>query len=101
MNPTVSKFLKHYAAGLLATAWNGGIGGVAGILGIDGAAVAGVQDIHVLTLHEMLAAFLGAAFVHGIFWLKAHPVPESFDTNAPFFPAPKNPGAQPPNLPNQ
>lgn len=102
MNSTLVRTAKHYLAGLLAAAWNGGIGSVAGILGIDGAAMSGAaNDAHVLNWHEMGAAFLGAVVLHGVFWLKAHPLPESYDSTAPFFPAPKNPGAQPPNLPNQ
>lgn len=101
MNPVLAKFLKHYTAGFLAASWNGAIGAVAGILGIDGAAMTGAGDVQVLSWHSMAAAFVGAFVIHGVFWLKAHPLPETFDTAAPFFPAPKNPGAQPPSLPNQ
>lgn len=102
MNPALLKFIRHYFAGLLATMWNGGIGSVAAILGIDGAAMIGAtQNARILDWHEMSSAFIGACVLHGIFWLKAHPLPETFDSTAPFFPAPKNPGAQPPSLPNQ
>jgi len=101
MNPTLAKTAKHFFAGLLAASWNGGIGGVAGILGIDGAAIAGVPNVQVLDWHGMLSAFFGAFAIHGILWLEAHPLPENYDSTAPFFPPPKNPGAQPPNLPNQ
>lgn len=98
---SVIRFFKHYLAGMLASAWNGAIGAVAGIGGIDGAAMTGIGDVQVLSLHSMGAAFAGAFVIHGIFWLKAHPLPEDFQTNSPFFPAPVNPGAQPPSLPNQ
>jgi len=101
MNKTLAKTAKHYFAGLLAASWNGGIGGVAGIFGIDGAAIMGVPNVQVLDWHGMLSVFCGAFVVHGILWLKAHPIPENYDSNSPFFPAPENPGAQPPNLPNQ
>lgn len=101
MNPTLAKAAKHYLAGLLAASWNGAIGAVAGILGVDGAALVGVPDVQVLSLHAMGSAFCGAFVVHGIFWLKAHPLPETYDSTAPFFPPPKNPGAQPPAPPNQ
>ncbi len=102
MNPTLAKTARHYFAGMLAASWNGAIGSVAAILGIDGAAMIGAtQDARLLNWHEMGSAFLGAFVLHGIFWLKAHPLPENYDSAAPFFPAPKNPGAQPPNLPNQ
>ncbi len=103
MNPTtLARTAKHYFAGMVAASWNGGIGSVAGILGIDSAAMSGASpDARILNWHEMGAAFLGAFVLHGIFWLKAHPLPENYDSQAPFFPAPKNPGAQPPDLPNQ
>lgn len=93
---------KHYVAGLIAASWNGGIGAVAGVLGVDSVAMSGVaSDVRVLNFHEMLSVFLGAVVLHAVFWLKAHPLPETFDTEAPFFPAPQKPGAQPPALPNQ
>jgi hypothetical protein len=101
MNPTLAKTAKHFLAGMLAAAWNGAIGSVAGILGIDSAAMAGVPNVQVLDWRGMASAFIGAFVVHGIFWLKAHPLPETYDNTAPFFPPPKNPGAQPPSLPNQ
>lgn len=90
---------KHYLAGVLAAAFNGGISGVAGIFGIDTLAIAGVQAIHVLNWHEMGAAFLGGFVLHGIFWLKAHPLPESYDTAAPFIAIPKTPPSSPADPP--
>lgn len=86
----LKKAAAHYLVGLLATMWNAGWNGVAAILGIDGAALTGVSEqIKVLTLHQMVAAFVGGAIIHGIIWIKAHPIPEDFaDTNPPM-PPPK------------
>lgn len=79
---------RHYVLGMLSASWNGGIGAVAAILGIDGASVTGASpDAHVLNWHEMLSAFVGAFFISGIFWLKAHPLPENWNTQPPFPPA--------------
>lgn len=78
------KAVKHYLMGLLASAWNGGIGALAGILGVDAAAMTGAtQQARILNLHEMLAAFSGAFLLHAIMWLKAHPIPEDFDSDQP------------------
>lgn len=104
MNAAILKFLRHYLAGLIAAMWNGGIGALAGIAGNDGAAVVGVPDVHILDWKAMLSVFFGACILHGIFWLKAHPLPEKFDTNAPFFPTatgatPASPPSKTPDLP--
>ena len=100
MNPKILSAIRHYLAGLIASSWNGGIGAVAGILGIDAVAMSGATQTHVLNWHEMLAAFGGAFVLHAIMWLKSHPLPEDYDTTAPFFPAPKDPPPQPPSLPS-
>jgi hypothetical protein len=86
MNPTFKKFIRHYLAGMLASMWNGGIGAVAGIMGINGASLSGVApDARILNASEMLSAFVGAVVIHGVFWLKSHPVPENFGTRSPFW----------------
>jgi len=80
----LKKAALHYLQGLFATMWNAGWNGVAAILGIDGAALTGVSDkLQVLTAHQMIAAFLGGAIIHGIIWIKSHPIPEDFDTAPP------------------
>lgn len=81
---TFKSAAKHYLLGLLAASWNGAIGAVAGILGIDSAAMTGAApDARILNGHEMLAAFVGAFVLHGIMWLKAHPMPETYDDTQP------------------
>lgn len=81
----MKKAIKHYLLGLIAAAWNGGISSVAGILGIDTVAMIGAtQHAQILNAHEMVAAFGGAFVLHAIMWLKAHPIPEDFDTETPF-----------------
>ena len=101
MNPKILSFIRHYIAGLLSTMWNGGIGAVAGILGIDGVSVSGIADTQILDWKQMVSAFIGACVLQGIFWLKAHPLPENYDTAAPFFPVatPKDPPSAGPTLP--
>ncbi len=77
--------IRHYLLGLFSACWNGGIGAVAAIFGIDGASLSGLSaDARVLNGHEMLSAFLGAAFVSGIFWLHSHPLPQDWSTIAPW-----------------
>lgn len=84
------KAVKHYVLGLLAAAWNGGIGAVAGILGIDTVAMTGATtEARILNGSEMLAAFAGAFVLHAVMWLKAHPLPENFQTDPPFPPTDK------------
>ena len=76
---------RHYLLGLMSASWNGGIGAVAGIFGVDGASMTGLlADARILNWHEMIAAFCGAFVIHGIFWLKAHPLPEDWNTQPPF-----------------
>lgn len=101
--PTVvTRSFKHYLAGVVSAGWNGAIGAVAGILGIDSVAMTGaLAEVRVLNWHEMASAFVGAFVLHGILWLKAHPLPEEYDSTAPFFPAAKNANPQPPSPPNQ
>lgn len=78
---------RHYAWGFLATAWNGGWSAVAGILGIDAMGMTGAtQQVRILNWREMGAAFIGAFLLHGIIWLKSHPLPDTYDTPAPFPP---------------
>ncbi len=87
---------RHYLRGLLFASWNGGISALVAVLGVDGAAMSGLdhmldstsQPAHVLNVHEMLSAFLGACFIHGLLWLKAHPLPETAETVSPFAPQP-------------
>jgi hypothetical protein len=80
------RFIRHYLVGLVAAMWNGGISGVAGILGINGASLTGIApEARVLNFSEMASAFTGAVVIHGIFWLKSHPLPESLDTGHPFW----------------
>jgi hypothetical protein len=98
----VAKSFKHYLAGVLSAGWNGAIGAVAGIMGIDGTAITGLSsEVRILNWHEMAAGFAGAFVLHGVLWLKAHPLPEDYDSAAPFFPAATHPNAQPPSPPNQ
>lgn len=79
---------RHYLLGMLSASWNGDVGAVAAILGIDGASTTGISSqARVLNLHEMVAAFAGAFVISGIFWLKAHPLPENWNTQPPFPPA--------------
>lgn len=88
--PTASSLriaARHYVLGLFSASWNGGIGAVAAIFGIDGASITGLStEAHVLNWHEMLSAFAGAFVISGIFWLKAHPLPENWNTQPPFSP---------------
>lgn len=97
---TILRFFRHYFAGMLASMWNGGIGAVAGILGINGASLTGVApDARILNISEMLSAFAGAVVLHGVFWLKSHPLPENFDTALPLWPAAKNRKDESPDAP--
>ncbi len=90
---------KHYAAGVLSAAFNGGVSGVAGILGIDAASISGMPDVQVLNWKGMLAAFVGGFVIHGFLWLKAHPLPETYDTAAPFTVTPKPQSSSPADNP--
>lgn len=97
VNPGFLKAAKHYLAGFIASSFNGGIGAVSAILSVDGASISGLApQARVLNGHEMISCFVGACTLHGFLWLKAHPLPENYDTSAPFFPAPK---ATDPNKP--
>lgn len=89
MTPNLATGFRHYLRGFLASGWNGAIGSLAAILAVDSAAMTGAtQQAHVLNAHEMVAAFCGTFLLHGIMWLKAHPLPEDFtDTVPPFAPA--------------
>lgn len=90
MNDRILKALKHALFGLFATMWNAGWNAACGIAGIDGIAMSGLSDhVHVLSLHEMLSAFVGAAVIHGALWIKNHPIPESLDTTPPMPPPPR------------
>lgn len=101
--PLPAKFKSaalHYLAGALAAGFNGGIGSVAAIAGIDGVSFSGISSqARVLNAHEMLAAFLGACAIHAIFWFKAHPLPENFDTTPPFMQQVTAPPSQKPTDP--
>ena len=90
---------KHYLAGAISASINGGVSGVAGILGIDAAAISGLPDVQVLNWKGMLAAFIGGFVIHGFMWLKAHPLPESYDTAAPFVITSKAPPSSPADTP--
>lgn len=77
------KTIKHYLMGLMASAWNGGISSVSAILGIDAVAMTGAEQVNrVLNAHEMGSAFIGACVIHGVMWLKAHPIPEDYNTKS-------------------
>lgn len=86
----------HFGWGLLASSWNGGWSAVAGVVGIDAVALTGADaavtgapsTVHVLGLHEMVSAFIGAFVLHAVLWIKSHPIPTTFETEPPF-PAPK------------
>lgn len=87
MNPKILSAAKHFAFGLLAAMWNGGISSVAAILGIDAVAMTGAtQENRVLNPHEMLSAFVGACLLHGVIWLRAHPLPEKYEDTTPPIP---------------
>jgi hypothetical protein len=90
---------KHYLAGVLSAAWNGGISGVSGIVGVDAIAFTGVANVQVLNWQSMASAFLGAFVIHGVMWLKAHPLPEEYETTAPFTIVPKTPDSSPADSP--
>ena len=78
--------VKHYLGGCGSAAFNGGVSSLAGTLGIDTAAMTGLSThAHVLTPHEMLSAFLGACFIHGLIWIKMHPLPEDWSTVFPTY----------------
>lgn len=97
---TLDKFksaVLHFGLGMTSAAWNGGISSVAAILGIDAVAISGAdaaalpigqQTARVLNVHEMLSAFLGACIIHAVMWLKAHPLPETYDDTNPPIPRP-------------
>jgi hypothetical protein len=80
--------IRHYLFGLFASSWNGAISAVAGILGVGAAAVGGVPGVQSLDARQMASAFAGAFLLHGVMWLKAHPIPTDLETNPPI-PAPK------------
>ena len=84
----IKSAIRHYMFGLFAASWNGAISAVAGIMGVGAAAIGGVPGVQVLDLRQMLSAFAGAFALHGIMWLKAHPIPTDIETNPPM-PAPK------------
>lgn len=90
---------KHYLAGVLSAAWNGGISGVSGIVGVDAIALSGIANAQVLNWQSMVSAFLGAFVIHGIMWLKAHPLPEEYETTAPFTVIPKATTSSPADTP--
>jgi len=78
----VKSYIVHYAYGLFAAGWNGAWNAVAGIVGIDAAAMSGATtDARILNAHEMGAAFVGAFVIHGVLWLKSHPIPEQLPTD--------------------
>ena len=90
---------KHYLAGVLSAAFNGGIAGIGGILGIDAASLAGMPDVQTLNWKGMIAAFVGGFAIHAIRWLMAHPLPETYDTAAPFTITPKQQTSSPADTP--
>ena len=75
---------KHYLAGVLSAAFNGGVAGLGGILGLTGMSLAGVKSVPLLDWHGMMSAFIGCFVLHGVIWLLKHPLPETYDTAAPF-----------------
>jgi hypothetical protein len=69
----------HYLAGLLASCWNGGIKAVYAFLGAAGVSAVDPKDVSALNLHQLLAVFIGAAFLDSVAWLNAHPLPDLED----------------------
>jgi hypothetical protein len=82
---------KHYLAGFISASINGGVSAVSGILGIDGAAVTGMANVPILDWRGMVAVFVSGVVIHGIWWLKSHPLPETYETTAPFSTDPTKP----------
>ncbi len=80
---TVGQFIGHYLYGIFAAGWNGGWNAVAGIVGVDVAGLTGATaDSRILNLHEMLWAFMGSFVIHGLLWLKAHPIPDKLSDDS-------------------
>lgn len=69
----------HYLAGLLACCWNAGIKAVYAFLGVAGVAAVKPDFVQSLNFHQLLAVFIGAAFLNGFAWLNAHPLPDLED----------------------
>ena len=91
MNPKLITFVRHYFAGFLSAGWNGAIGAMAGIIGNDVVSISGVTQARIFNGHEMASVFAGAFVLHAVLWIKAHPLPENYDSSAPFYPPAKTP----------
>lgn len=91
MSSKFSSSIRHYVLGLGSASFNGGISSLAAIFGIDAVAFTGAdaaalpaqQTARILNVHEMICAFLGAFVIHGVMWMKAHPLPETYDDTTP------------------
>ena len=90
---------RHYLAGIIFAAINGGFAGIGGIAGIDLASMAGMPDVQTLNWKGMVAAFIGGFVIHAVRWQMAHPLPESYDTAAPFVITSKAPPSSPADTP--
>jgi hypothetical protein len=69
----------HYLAGLLACCWNAGIKALYAFLGVAGVAAVKPEFVTALNPHQLVAVFVGAAFLEAIAWLNAHPLPDLED----------------------
>jgi hypothetical protein len=74
MNPKLKSYLLHYLEGSLASAFNGGVAAATAFLGSAGASAAGA-NVAAMTGHQLVATFVGAAFLSALMYFKANPIP--------------------------
>lgn len=85
-------YLAHYAEGVAASGFNGGIAALGAIIGPGAAALVGVQ-VQNLTPHQVAATFIGGFALKAFTYFQAHPIPV-LDPPADPAPAPA-PGPSP------
>ena len=89
-NPTpTSKFVAyaaHYAAGVVASGFNGGIAALGAIIGPGAAGLVGIQ-VPNLTPHQVGATFIGGFALKAFTYFQAHPIP-IFDPEGAVIPQP-------------
>ena len=74
MNPKLKSYATHYAEGVLASAFNGGVAALAAIVGPAAATAVGVA-VPALSPHQIGATFAGGAALSAFNYFRAHPFP--------------------------